>query len=96
MRTHLEAAARRGNAHAKAKLEGPEFPESLDYLHGWLHELHGRSGVGVSGLAPMTYETIAAWSALTGQQPDALDVNALLRLDSVLLSPPDEQEHTRG
>ncbi len=94
MRQHLESAARRGHRKAIEELEGPEFPDALEYLYVWLYELHGRSGAGMHGLAPMSYTTIAAWSSLTGNVPDALEVRALLALDAILLSPPDEKEYS--
>ena len=93
-RAHLEAAARKGSAEAIAALRGPEFPEELEYLWGWVMELHGRSGVGMAGLAPLTYSTIAAWSELTGAEPGPLDVEALMALDAVLLSGSRPKEST--
>jgi len=96
MRRHLESAARRGHQRAIEQLEGPEFPDALAYLHDWLYELHGRSGVGMNGLAPLSYATIAAWSALTGNVPNTLEVRALFVLDASLLSPPDEKESSDG
>lgn len=86
-RDQLEASAAKGNKHAIAKLEGPDRPECLDYLFGWLYELHGRSGVGMNGFAPLSYSTIDSWAKLTGNRPTQLDVQALIELDSVLLYP---------
>lgn len=85
VREHWEAAARKGNPEAIAKLRGPEMPESVAYLWLWILELHGRSGATMSGLAPLSYETIAHWSTLTGRNPDPLEVRALIDLDSVLM-----------
>jgi hypothetical protein len=86
-RAHLEAAARRGHPAAVAALEGPECPDAVSYLRDWLHELHGRSGVGMSGLAPLTYGAIADWARLTGRRPHPYEVRALLTLDAVMLFP---------
>lgn len=70
----------------RAKLEGPESPESLQYLTDILYQMHGRSGVGMSGLAPLSYDTIARWCELHETRLSSLEVNALVMLDSVLLS----------
>ena len=93
-RAYLEASARRGNPEAVAKLHGPEFPEDMEYLWLWALELHGRSGVNMAGLNPLTYTTVMDWSALTAQYPDPLEVQALMSLDAALRTPevakPDE------
>ena len=88
VRLHLEAAAARGNPDAIRKLEGPEFPENLAYLWAWVMELHGRSGVGMAGLAPLSYTTIRDWSELTDQYPDPDEVQGLMALDAVLRAGP--------
>ena len=87
MRAYLEASAQRGNADALRRLEGPDFPDSLEYLWLWALELHGRSGVGMAGLAPLTYTTVRDWSLLTGNRPDPIEVSALMQLDSALRVP---------
>jgi hypothetical protein len=72
--------------------EAPECPESLRYLLGWIHALHGRSGVGMSSLAPLSWTTIESWSRLTGNIPDQEDLDALFLLDAIMLTPPKEGE----
>jgi hypothetical protein len=52
-----------------------------------LYELHGRSGVGMSGPAPLSYSTIADWSRLKGVVILPEEIDALLLLDSVMLFP---------
>ena len=85
-RAHLEASARRGNPDAIAALNGPEFPEDMEYLWQWALEMHGRSGVGMAGLAPLGFSTIADWCVLTGTTLDPLEVEGLLAVDAALLS----------
>ncbi len=85
-RAHLESSARRGNPEAIAKLAGPEFPEDMEYLWAWTMETHGRSGVGMAGLAPLGYGTIADWSALTGNDPDPLEVEGMIAIDAALMA----------
>jgi hypothetical protein len=81
---HWEAAAKKGSRAAKEALEGPPFPRELDYLYGWLWELHGRSGASFGGLLPLSYTTIADWSRLTGQVIRPHEVAALIQLDAIL------------
>lgn len=85
-RAHLEASARKGNPEAAAKLAGPEFPEDVEYLWMWALELHGRSGASMAGAAPLAYSTLMDWAALTGNEPDALEIEGLLAIDAALLS----------
>lgn len=87
---HLKKLAKHGDPLASRRINeanAPPFPEALLYLHTWIYALHGRSGVGMNGFAPLSYVTIDAWSRLTGARPDAEDVDALIRLDAVLLNP---------
>jgi hypothetical protein len=87
VRAHLELSAARGNEDARRRLEGPEFPEALEYLWGWAMELYGRSGVGMAGLVPLTYTTVQHWSELTEQYPTPDEVQGLMRIDAALRSP---------
>jgi hypothetical protein len=87
IRAHYEAAAKRGDSRSQAALDGPEFPETLDYLWGWAMALYGRSGAGTAGFAPLSYQTLQAWSALTGNELTRWEVDALVRIDAALLHP---------
>ena len=99
-RTHMEQRYRRlvetrGAEHpttqaALAELQGPDSPECMEYLLGWSNELHGRSGVDMSGLSPLTYTTVDAWARLTGRDPQPHEVDALMVLDRVRRHPPAE------
>jgi hypothetical protein len=91
-RVHLEQLAARGHAQSIAWLLGPDYPPELDYLRSWVRELHGRSGVGMSGLSPLTYSTIADWARLKGFVPEPHEVDALIALDAVMLYPGKREE----
>lgn len=82
-----EYAAARGSEAARAKLDGPEFPEPLTYLWLWGMELFGKSGAGAAGFNGLTYTTIKHWSWATGQYPEPREVRALMRIDSALRHP---------
>lgn len=85
-REHWEAAAERGSVAARARLESASLPEELEYLWEWAIALHGRSGLGMAGIAPLTYSTIAEWARLTGNEPDALEIEALMSLDAAMMT----------
>ena len=68
-------------------LQGPELPDCVEYLLEWSLELFGRSGVGMAGVAPLSYGTIAQWAALTNRSVTPLEVDALIRIDAVMVHP---------
>lgn len=88
-RVHLEGLVRRGVATAEQRrlLDGPPFPESLDYLWGWFEELARTRTVGMAGVDPLTYPTIDAWARLTDRRPWPDEVDALLQLDAAMRHP---------
>ncbi len=96
LRAIYQEKARRGDGMARRALQGREYPEDVRYLDMWRMELHGRSGVGMSGPAPLSYSTITAWSALTGNEPTPDDVRALLRLDAAMFATEIEEAQTDG
>lgn len=89
----MREAARRGSAAArKALAEIPDYPEDFEYLVEWVYQLHGRSGVGFGSMAPLSYVTIKAWQetmGIEGLEPQ--EVEALIYLDSILLTNPDKE-----
>jgi hypothetical protein len=87
LRAHLALAASRGIVRAREALAGPPFPEALAYLLAWAYALHGRSGVGELGFAPLTYTTVADWSRLMGLAVAPHEVEALMQIDGVMRHP---------
>jgi hypothetical protein len=87
VRSHLLTAARKGHRESIEALTPPEFADGLEYLLGWANELHGRSGVGMSGAAPLSYPTLQAWAGLMGRDPAPYEVEALMMLDAAMLNP---------
>lgn len=81
-RATWELAAKQGNADALAKMQLPEFPESIGYLHEWFHELSAGRGASMNGIAGLTYEGIESWARLTDRSPEPYEVNALFVLDN--------------
>lgn len=83
LRSHLEEKRRRGLPCPELD-SVPECPEELAHLYGFAIELIGRSGVGMSGFAPLSYSLIRDWSHLTGWTLEPCEVDAVIRLDSVM------------
>lgn len=75
-------------------LDVPECPESLAYLRDWCYALHGRCGAGMGGLNLLSYAEVGWWAMLTGNHPTPEEVEALVRLDLVLMNP--DEEETNG
>jgi hypothetical protein len=72
----------------EAQLAGPDRPEDLEYLRGWAHRIHGRSGVTMSGFAPATFDTVLKWARLAGIDDLSLDeAEIVLGLDAILCIP---------
>lgn len=82
-RAHLEHAAQRGHAVARAALEGPPIPEPLLYLYEWSCELDEARGYDMNGAKPVGYADIQAWASLTDRHPQPHEIRGLLALDVV-------------
>lgn len=89
VRQNLEVLAGRGDAEAAAALRGPEYPDEIDYLYGWALELHRARPTGPNGASYHTYPDIYAWAQLSGRSPTPEEVDGLLELGAVMLTPPD-------
>jgi hypothetical protein len=95
VRDHLLRAARSRTPWARAKatrdLAGPEFPESMEYLEDLVRQLHGRSGISTHGIVPATWASIDAMARRLNVDLRPHEVQALFRLDGVMLNPPAEE-----
>lgn len=81
-----------GSPDALQALTEPPFPDDLAYLYAWAKALHGRSGVMMGGVLPLSHREIVAWTVLTGHRPTPLDVEGLLALDAVMINPEKPKE----
>lgn len=88
---HLERAAAGGSAWARSQLAEPPCPAPVAHLKDWAYELVGRSGAGMTGLAPLSYQELAAWAHVTGRHVTPLEVLGLMALDRVIRHPPDAE-----
>lgn len=105
-RDHLAGRLRRlqqtkGEDHpdtvrAQEEVDGPPVPPALAYLLQWSWELHGRSGVSMDGLAPLSFTAVRDWAVLTEREIDPHEVQALLLLDAVRRNPPKAAEMDHG
>jgi len=83
-----------GAIRARKLLELPEYPEELEYLVEWVYQLHGRSGVGMSTVAPLSYATVETWIRVMDIQfIEPYHIEALMVLDAALLTGDVEEEH---
>ncbi len=81
LRVSLERLAARGHLGAIETLDGPEVPEALDYLLGYYDELALSRSAGMSGLDPIRYVDIEAWSRLMDMTLEPYEVEGLLQID---------------
>jgi hypothetical protein len=60
--------------------DAPSVPEELDYLWRWFNEI--LMGIAPSGLAPatVTWEALAAWSAITQEILEPWEASTLVVL----------------
>lgn len=91
-RTSADPRGQQATEEARRKLVGPEFPEPMRYLWDWYHELAAGRGVGMSGLLPIAYQDIDAWSRLTGHAVTPVEVRALMTLDAVFRHPGEDED----
>lgn len=67
------------------------YPDEIEYLVMWAHELHGRSGAHMSGLLPLSPVVLEAWARLSGNAPlHPEEVEGLYRLDAAMFYTEDE------
>ena len=72
-------------------LQGPEPPDSLQYLVEWAYALCGRSGASMAGIAPLSYSTVAEWARLMNIDPSPLEIQGLMILDGVMRNPESDE-----
>lgn len=67
------------------ELQGPQFPELMEYVWSAFISLHSARGQGFNGPLPLTYTEIAFWQQLTGSQLSVWEVGVIKKLDSVYM-----------
>jgi hypothetical protein len=87
----LEFLVRTGRKPASV-IDGPEVSRPVAYLWGWYMELARTAHMTEHGPQPIGYPDIEAWARLTGRNPMAHEVEALLMLDMALRVPGKEGE----
>lgn len=75
---HLQSIWKQSGEKPK-ELDGPPMPELGAHLWSWFSQLHkARQG-------PITYSEIEAWARLTGNSPQAWEVQAIKEIDVAYL-----------
>lgn len=90
-REHLVGALKRARTEVRrqliaAELAGPPFPQPLEYL--WLLFVEIADGLEANGWVPpvVTWQSLAAWSQLTGISLQPTEALALVRLGAIRAS----------
>ena len=65
------------------ELEEATCPDAIAHVWRWFMKLHQARGSGGMGPSGITYQDIAAWSALTHSEPSPFEVGCIMALDSV-------------
>jgi len=66
-------------------LQGPDFPELLEYVWTVFLLLNNTRGQGFSGPLPISYQEIDAWQRMTKNTLLPWEIEAIKRLDAVYL-----------
>jgi len=56
-------------------------PDDAEHVWDWFWQINRRRQQGMNGPQPTSYETIALWSAMTGERPLREELAILMRMD---------------
>ena len=73
------------SGHRPMELDPPDFPDALEHVWGWFHELHGARTSGMQP-NPISWSEIKAWAELTHTEPTPWEARLLRRLDEAFLT----------
>src|SRR5262249_49190452 len=78
----LSAAARRPSARAIKELrEAPQCPPAFEDVWGYYTELRSAPTLGMSGVNPISWEQLHAWSSMTGRRLMRYELELVLAID---------------
>ena len=83
-RQHLQEVEKQSGRTPLA-LQGPEFPELLEYVWAAFLLLNQTRGQGFNGPLPISYQEIECWMRMTQNTLLPWEIEAIKRLDSVYL-----------
>uniref|UniRef100_UPI004037FFE9 phage tail assembly chaperone n=1 Tax=Cupriavidus nantongensis TaxID=1796606 RepID=UPI004037FFE9 len=83
VRQNLESVARQSGRRPEG-LDGPELPPAGFQLWEWFMELNNTRPAGM-GMSPITYTDIHAFFTMIGERPARWQLDAIRRLDCVVL-----------
>tara|TARA_Y100000780_G_scaffold224420_1_gene235783 strand:+ start:877 stop:1155 length:279 start_codon:yes stop_codon:yes gene_type:complete len=75
VRQQLEAVAKTG--FRPPELDTPPMPAGMEYLWQLYFQIK-------RGIEPLTYQELSSWCALTGQMLDPPEVEAIMKIDSIV------------
>lgn len=73
------------SGHTPLALQGPQFPELLEYVWTAFLLLNQTRGQGFSGPLPISFQEIDAWQRLTHNVLLPWEIEAIKRLDAAYL-----------
>jgi hypothetical protein len=73
------------SGHTPLALQGPEFPELLEYVWAAFLLLNQTRGQGYNGPLPITYQEMSAWIELTNTKLLPWEIEVIKRLDAIYL-----------
>jgi hypothetical protein len=83
-REHLQEVEKQ-SGHTPPSLQGPDFPELLEYVWTAFLLLNRTRGQGSNGPLPVSYQEIDAWQRMTQNIILPWEVEAVKTLDAVYL-----------
>jgi hypothetical protein len=83
-REHLQEVEKQSGRTPLA-LQGPEFPELLEYVWTAFLLLNSTRGQGFSGPIPISYQEIDAWQRMTHNVLLPWEVEVVKKIDNVYL-----------
>lgn len=84
MREHLESVQRQSGKTPEELIDVP-CPPSFEPVWRIFHDLDSGRSMHAAGPNPLAWESIAAWSQLTGNRLDDLELLALRTIDTAYL-----------
>lgn len=81
---HLLEVERQSGRTPKA-LQGPDFPELMEYVWTAFLLLNQTRGQGMNGPLPISYQEIESWMRMTDNRLLPWEIEAIKRLDAVYL-----------
>lgn len=78
-----------------AELDGPQFPDTMEFVWGAFLDLNASRGGSGFGASPLTYADIQTWMTVLSHRLDIWEINAIRRLDITWLRVQSEAQRAK-